>query len=374
MGQSQNATRQEEIKPLKIVLFIGHHKVGSTSLQHYLGAKAPSLLREGILYPAVEELGLARLASPFEVKLPSRLMLNVNEAHNGLAFSILRRNSQKPMPKIHRRLPAPEVMLERIRRQIELYKPKCLVLVSEVFSHFGRADSDAIQYLLSPFQSEDITICAILRRPDEHLASWFAQRLRFGHSPPFPKDAPLTKGIHLNYRQMIEPWLKDLPNARLTLMNYQDVLSKGGTTEHFLSIIGREHQVVDTRLTRKNVSPHSALFRIAHCANQALDPKDATKIFKTLENLGQELTLPPKDQIELFGAKKRKLLLRRFRPANEYLSELTQKDFFPDLEQIGQPKPLAEIDVARRALAQIQSDFMPLFPRSIRPWLSTLSF
>lgn len=374
MAKSQKTTIREETKTLKIVLFIGHHKVGSTSLQHYLGAKAPSLLRDGILYPAVEELGLTRLASPFEVKLPSRLMLNVNEAHNGLAFSILRRNSQKPMPKIHRRLPAPDVMMERIRRQIERFKPKCLVLVSEVFSHFGSSDSDAIEYLLSPLQSDDITICAILRRPDQHLASWFAQRLRFGHAPPFPKDAPLTKGIHLNYRLMIEPWLSKVPNARLILENYQDVLSKGGTTEHFLSVIGWENHDMKTRLTKKNVSPHSALFRIAHCANQDLDPKNATKVFKTLENLSQELALPPKDQIDLFGAKKRKLLLRRFWPANEYLSELTQKDFFPDLEQIGQPKPLAEIDVARRALAQIQSDFMPLFPRSIRPWLSTLNF
>lgn len=44
-------------------IFIGHHKTGSTALQHALAVDAARLLSEGVLYPAVEFQGMAYLAA-----------------------------------------------------------------------------------------------------------------------------------------------------------------------------------------------------------------------------------------------------------------------------------------------------------------------
>ena len=44
---------------MKVILYIGHHKVGSTSLQVFLARNWAALAREGTLYPSVENRGYA---------------------------------------------------------------------------------------------------------------------------------------------------------------------------------------------------------------------------------------------------------------------------------------------------------------------------
>ena len=44
---------------MKLVIFMGHHKVGSTSLQRFLSQNYLGLLKAGILYPSVESQGFS---------------------------------------------------------------------------------------------------------------------------------------------------------------------------------------------------------------------------------------------------------------------------------------------------------------------------
>lgn len=46
---------------MKVVFYIGHHKVGSTALQVYLSQNWLRLAQAGILYPAVEMLSLIHI-------------------------------------------------------------------------------------------------------------------------------------------------------------------------------------------------------------------------------------------------------------------------------------------------------------------------
>ena len=46
---------------MKVILYIGHHKVGSTALQVFLSQNSHRLLQAGILYPAVEMQGFSHL-------------------------------------------------------------------------------------------------------------------------------------------------------------------------------------------------------------------------------------------------------------------------------------------------------------------------
>ena len=44
---------------MKIIIYIGHHKVGSTALQVFLSQNWLALVRAGILYPSVETSGFS---------------------------------------------------------------------------------------------------------------------------------------------------------------------------------------------------------------------------------------------------------------------------------------------------------------------------
>ena len=51
----------QEGPPKRLILFIGHHKVGSTSLQDFFARNAVALAGDGVLYPFVDFQGLSYL-------------------------------------------------------------------------------------------------------------------------------------------------------------------------------------------------------------------------------------------------------------------------------------------------------------------------
>src|SRR6056297_1695519 len=122
---------------MKLLIFLGHHKVGSSALQTYLGRNALALLRRDILYPAVEGQGLATLLSmalnnpgggapdwPDGIEQP----VNLREAHNALAFAMLAEHRGKEVPALHQGLPPSDDMLRIIERQIEVLGPEVTIL------------------------------------------------------------------------------------------------------------------------------------------------------------------------------------------------------------------------------------------------------
>lgn len=163
---------------MRAILFIGHHKVGSSALQNYLALNAVDLLDQGILYPAVEDLGLQRLArgksllSRLVAKRAPDLHVNIREPHNARAFSMMSDITGRPIPAFHTNLPDTQKMLENIKDQIALYQPHTVILAAEVFSNFGNFETPPIEKLLSIFPKADLTITATLRRVDDHLISW----------------------------------------------------------------------------------------------------------------------------------------------------------------------------------------------------------
>ena len=78
---------------MTFAFFIGHHKTGSTALQTYLANNYLTLLRQGILYPAVDAEGsAANLAAAIKGRddMVNLGRMNVREPHNALAFRILK--------------------------------------------------------------------------------------------------------------------------------------------------------------------------------------------------------------------------------------------------------------------------------------------
>ncbi|MDE4201456.1 hypothetical protein [Phaeobacter gallaeciensis] len=347
--------------PLKVILFIGHHKVGSTSLQDYLSRNAAALSRAGILYPYVDFEGMAYMAATAagHAQPEGSLPINVREPHNALAFRMLATQKNGTVPAYHKRLPALPQMLHAIRQQIRFSQPHTVILAAEVFANFNAVSPELIDQLVEHFPGAEFTVVATLRRIDAYLASWHGQRLKFGHKlKPLREDGvdSYGMGIHFNYRLMIEGWLKALPEARVILRNYADVRANGGSVNDFITQTGLELPKGLAPERRENDSIHRGIYEIIRRANVELPQPQAAELRHSLRTLAPKLNLPPSHSVELFGAENRARMLERFRPIDTWLGEVMgQEGFFDDLEAVLEPDPLPELEAARIALEQIEA-------------------
>ena len=76
---------------MKVIVYIGHHKVGSTALQVFLSQNSHRLLTNGILYPWVEMRGAAHALGKAagEGDRAEVLPVNIREPHSALAYKMM---------------------------------------------------------------------------------------------------------------------------------------------------------------------------------------------------------------------------------------------------------------------------------------------
>jgi hypothetical protein len=345
---------------MRFVFFIGHHKVGSSALQDMLSRNMLRLLKAGIHYPMVEAVGQAQLlrAALAGADRPEPLPINAREAHNALAFRMLAEVRGNPMPPYHRRIPASGQMLHAIRTQIELLGPAVTVLCAEVFANFGATDPALIDRLGRLAGEAPLTLLCTLRRPDDYLASWQGQRLKFGHAPTPLREAGVADyagTIHFDYALMLRPWAERLPQARLVLRNYRDVLAAGGSVPDFFAQAGIAPPAGLVDVGTANPSIPHALMEIVRRANAALPGPAARALRLHLMERRAELDLVPNGAVELWGAAQRADLVARFAPVEAWLAARTGAAFFADLEAAREIRPVPELEAARAALAAVRA-------------------
>ncbi|MBC7137992.1 MAG: hypothetical protein H5U17_04445 [Defluviimonas sp.] len=342
---------------MKLLLFIGHHKVGSTSLQDFLWRNAAALLRAGILYPPVESDGHARLLrqaldGPDAAPQP----WNARESHNALAFRMLFEAVNYPVPPWHPDLPSVHQMEVAIRNQIRIHQPRAVILCSEVFANFGAWAPGLIERIGRLFPAAEVSLHCTLRRPDQYIAAWHAQRIRFGEGVE-----PLRAGgleeyrgtIHLDYALLLAPWLKAFPRARLSLRNYDEVVAAGGSVADFIAQSGLPFPAGLAPERRVNPSIHPALLEYARCAAARFPKAKAGRFGDFLISVSDRVGAPPRAQVELFGARNRSALLSAFAPAEAFLGGLAGRPFFAQLSQVAAPRPVPEVEAARAARAPL---------------------
>lgn len=361
---------------MKIILFIGHHKVGSSALQDYLARNAVALLEQGVLYPAIDPAGVARLraggaAEPASLSLPP----NLREAHNALAFSMIADQTGSPIPPLHQNLPSTDEMLATIGRQVEMFQPQVVILAAEVFSHFANISGALIARLLAALPKAEIQLTATFRRVDDYLVSWHGQRLRFGQIVrPLPQGAMghYFKTIHFDYRKMLRGWIQALPPARRVLRPYDAVMAAGGSVQDFMAQSGLPLPVAEQADARVNQGLHRGLIEIASRSNASLEHEDAQDVFRVLLRLGPLLDLPASSQIELYGAEARERLASRFTPIHNWLSALVREPFFADIDELRVLRPHAEHPIACLALEQLRDAHLREFAPAARAFLTGL--
>ena len=366
---------------MKFVIFIGHHKVGSSALQDFLSRNALALLKAGVLYPMVESVGHAHMlhsalmGSDPVMPLP----INAREAHNALAFRMLSEaRGKNQVPAFHRNIPASRQMFAAIRNQIEVLQPETVVLCAEVFSNFGAVEPALIDRLGKLVGAAELRVICTLRRPDEYVASWQGQRLKFGHVPPALREvgvADYADTIHFDYALMLRAWLERLPQADFRFRNYRDVLKAGGSVEDFLAQADIAVPAGLQAVGAANPSIPFALMEIARRANAALPGRAARQFRDHLMARRDTLDLPGNAEVELFGAAHRADLLDRFAPVAAFLEETVGPGaFFPDLEAAREVRPTPELDAARAALDQLRSRAAPALPAELELPADTTAF
>ncbi len=344
---------------MRIILFIGHHKVGSTSLQDFLSRNSVALAQSGILYPSVDFEGMALMLSTAMGNLLPRhdpLPINAREPHNALAFKMLAEHRNGKVPPFHKGLPASNQMFRAIRKQVEFLNPDTLVLAAEVFANFAPTSPDLIIRLRDAFPDADFTVVATLRRIDEYVASWQGQRLKFGHTPaPLRLDGLQNYfgNIHFDYRQMLKGWIDNMPDAWFILRDYKDVRRAGGSVADFIAQTELKLPSGLLEEQKNNESLHRGIYEIARQGNKALRPALAEELRQTLRYLTPDLNLPASGDIELFGSENRQLMQEKFEPVHDYLDEISGKSpFFTDQSAVRQIRPVPEMDVFPLALEQ----------------------
>lgn len=349
---------------MKVILYIGHHKTGSTSLQTFLSQNSNRLLKHGILYPYVERQGafLAGAKRLFGDRLGAG-PLNVREAHNALAFRLMSESQKRrSVPQYHRHIPSSAQIFETIQSQIIRHDPQVLILCAEVFSNFGIVDPKLIDRLRDAFPTATFEIYLGLRRPDEHIIAWQSQQLAFGNTstrlsgpnPPFG-----FRSIHFAYSALLGPWLARLPTAKLVLRPYSDILLSGGSSVDFVKNVSADFPTDLRPALRSNPSLPNALMEIARRANNQLPPDIAKSVRQSLRRAAHNITVPKNTDVEMFGPTNRTRIMKRFAPNHAYLSNLTgSPSFFPDYDEIGHCKPIPESEALQMTLAQLDANML----------------
>ena len=363
---------------MKLAFFIGHHKTGSTSIQTYLARHYLPLLQAGILYPAVESSGVAsNLATVLHAEAQAQAEnLSIREPHNALAFGLISEALKKEVPPWHNNLPSGFQMFQMIDAQIHALAPKHTIICSEVMSRFAEQGWPKIMPRIhNRFAHHDCSIVLNLRRIDDYLASWQLQTLKFGaviDPLRHGAQAKFYQTAHFQYDSIVARWSKALPQARMVVRNYADVMAAGGSVVDFFAQ-SRIDYAPTNPLPHLNTSLPYAFAEILRKANVAI-PKHRSEMLNYLLGAAQRIDLIPSSEVELFGASHRAALLKAFAPVHNRLSDfLGLEAFFPDLDEIALCRPIPEMTAAATALQALQQDAADCAPSAeVRDFVMTL--
>ena len=369
------------IKNLNLNIFIGHHKTGSTSIQHWMAKNHNKMLNHNHLYPFCDELSLlyskAQLNNQpkwndFINALPTVRSIsyskNFQEPHNALAFKMLEENCDAKMPPWHQNLPDKCTdIFNLIHSQINYYTPEAVHIVSEVLSNFGGSKTNMIDCFYSEFSYCIPSLFVILRRPDEYLSSWYRQELCFG----YPMMGSINEryhniyreSIHFDYKKMLSGWVNKLSSEHVYITRYNDIRDKGGSLSWYLNRSQYQgSQSSENNKTNEwaNPSLHPAFINLIRKSNTNLPLNKTLRMISLLKSLSQHSTLPPMNEIELYGQEFRQVLVNEFKPIDNYLGSLSGKThFFDDLNEMAVPKTISLTEAERSTTEFLRVNLMP---------------
>lgn len=345
---------------MKKIYCLGLHKTGSTSLQRVLLANQVELAQRGVLFPPVTPQGVTRfMADLLRPSEPRPLRLNDYMGHNALAYQMIsERIAGFAVPAGHLPTFSSADAFFLVRDLVANLAAQTLVFCSEDLARASLMAPDVPGVFAEQFGVDDVTIFAVVRRPDEALMAWQTQMLRFGQ--PFEALCqtgvePYFGTVHLEYRAALEPWLRAFPGARIVLEPYGKVRAAGGTVERFFEIADVDTSGLTGLETKANPGLPHAVFEIARLALEVLPLENAKHLRGFLAQSAQGLALPSNGSVDMLGAEARGTLLRSFEDTHHWLSQTSAHlPFFPEIFQMAVVPDMTATEAAVLALPALR--------------------
>ena len=362
---------------MKCIIYLGHHKTGSSALQEMFTRNAGILLQDGILYPFVEPEGHAYAHALMAGGDPDAgLTFKVKSPHNHIGYVMQTEALKRDfIPDRYRPLPTAAQMFRSIRDDLARTGAQTLLLCSEVFSQYGTRQPALVGQMLEALGIADVSLYMTLRRPDLHLAAWFSQMLKFGRQPRLLSEGgavDLYRTAHFDFERAVRPWADAVPRSKLFVHSYPAVMAAGGSEPHFTRTFGIDTGRFVPARGPVNPSIPYALYDLVLRANRELPSPTARSMQKALLARRQHLSLPPNAEIELFGSAVRAEMVARFAPMQTYLGGLVGRaGFFDDFEAMTETRPVPLADVAGQAAAQARAALKDRKPQTAAlTWLN----
>lgn len=220
----------------EVVLHIGTHKTGTTTIQNTFAANVRLLAKHGVHYPLIGQA----------------------KGHHGLVCDWARHLQEYRLPEGSRK-----AFLSLTSSYAE--KEGTLFLSSEEFSRCGEGwvDLKEIHELLSGFKN--IRVVCVLREQWQFLQSVYLELAKSGPPPPPPEilgtsiHKGMGGGISFDYNLLLDRLQEAFDPGQIILLDYLSACSSpGGILGCFLRILGsklRTEDLISVHGGRSNVSP-----------------------------------------------------------------------------------------------------------------------
>jgi len=187
---------------MKIILHIGRHKTGTTSIQHFLALNEVLLLdRYGIYYPKIGR-------DPY-FKYHHPLFDDWAQGRKNLDLQLINE------------------IIEDAKRK----SASSILLSSEALSNDNITETKWIQ--LKEAFNEEITIIVYLRRQDNYLKAMYAEGIKQGQNISNIKDVK----INLDYFQFLEPICRTFTKNRIIVKSFDKAI-KQNLYQDFVETLG----------------------------------------------------------------------------------------------------------------------------------------
>lgn len=219
---------QADLAVMTVLIHIGTHKTGSTSLQQFCVRAADQLIDDGILYP---ESG-----RPTDYDAPW--------GHHVLAWSIQRKHGWTELEG-----------WEAVKDEVAVSDASRVLLSSE---GFVTCSVDQIRQISAFFPDAQIKALAYLREPFSHMLSVYKQYVTsWGETRSFRQFADAK--MHLcDYPALLARWRRGLNGGRVLTRSFEECCRSKGLEASLLEVLGLELGRYESFMTGPaNVSPEN---------------------------------------------------------------------------------------------------------------------
>lgn len=221
---------------MQVVLHIGTHKTGTTSIQDVLHASSHALQRAGVLFP--------------EAGCPPGL-----SGQHMLAWSIL--------PSKHHKLPEPKPPVwEALRDEIDTVRPRKVILSAEAFS---KANASEVEVIKNKLHGYEVAVVCYLRDPAAYLKSAYKQQVKMGKCAEPLSSFVEDRVKEVDYESLVERWTRVFGVSNVHVRPFGEAVQRGLLSD-FAQVAGIDESLLVPE-SRSNVSPPDAIVRVVRYLN-----------------------------------------------------------------------------------------------------------